>query len=100
MSARLSDKRIARIAATGDAGKEEAVFLALEVQERRVAERPIPVSERLPDFGVDVLGWDRLCGMWELVVRVPEGASWYWAPSPNYEITHWRALPPAPPEPR
>jgi hypothetical protein len=104
---RLSDEQVA-MAASGDAEKvaaarrlwtrEVAALLALEVEERRAAERPIPTSERLPEPGVDVLFWQEPGEEWEIGFLSPDGERWYSmiGPSDKEDVPCWLPLPPAP----
>ena len=56
----------------------------------------IPVSERLPEVGQNVLVYDTIEGV-ALSHRWQGKEKWYWSSSQLlYDVTHWMPLPPIP----
>jgi hypothetical protein len=58
--------------------------------------RWIPVSERLPEQGEDVLGFCSKIG--KQVAHLTDESAWYWGTSGvlGYDATHWMPLPEPP----
>jgi hypothetical protein len=105
MSERLSDESLDAMCLTEVDGRPYlAAFArsaATELRERRALERPIPTSERMPDFHEMVLGW--ASGEWWFVERCinEAGDQEWWADSSTghefqFAVTYWLPVPPNP----
>jgi len=96
---RLTDEEVARFAnaLSWEHNSKALRALGSEVQERRAAERPIPVSERLPGqeavgpFSRYVLAFN---GIWQLAYYEYDRSGWSIS-----GVTYWRDLPPDPEAP-
>lgn len=60
------------------------------------AARPIPVTERLPEYRVEVLVF--FSGVWQVAKRIPgkDCADWWLGQWELRGVTHWLELPPIP----